>query len=60
MNSKITEQQQNLKDPVCGMEVSRSATNEGFEYQGKAYYFCCGSCKAKFEAEPEKYIPQAT
>ena len=26
------------------------------EYNGKTYYFCCGGCKGKFLAEPEKYI----
>ncbi len=26
------------------------------EYNGKTYYFCCGGCKEKFLAEPEKYI----
>ena len=26
------------------------------EYQGKKVYFCCESCKAAFEKEPEKYV----
>jgi YHS domain-containing protein len=26
------------------------------EYQGKKVYFCCPECKAKFNADPEKYI----
>jgi YHS domain-containing protein len=26
------------------------------EYKGKKVYFCCADCKAKFEADPEKYI----
>ncbi len=26
------------------------------EYQGKKVYFCCADCKAKFEADPQKYI----
>jgi len=26
------------------------------EYKGKKVYFCCPDCKAKFEAEPEKYL----
>jgi hypothetical protein len=25
-------------------------------YQGKKVYFCCDRCKAKFEADPEKYL----
>jgi YHS domain-containing protein len=31
------------------------------EYKGIKVYFCCSSCKAKFEADPEKYtanLPQ--
>jgi YHS domain-containing protein len=31
------------------------------EYKGVKVYFCCSSCKAKFEADPEKYtanLPQ--
>jgi YHS domain-containing protein len=26
------------------------------EYKGKKVYFCCNECKAKFEADPERYI----
>ncbi len=26
------------------------------EYKGKKVYFCCPDCKAKFNADPEKYI----
>ena len=46
-----------FKDPVCGMEVSRTTAIDEFVYQGKAYYFCSGACREAFEAEPEKYIP---
>ena len=31
------------------------------EYKGVKVYFCCSSCKAKFEVDPEKYtanLPQ--
>lgn len=27
-------------------------------YKGKKVYFCCPSCKAEFEKDPEKYIPK--
>ena len=27
------------------------------EYKGKKVYFCCNDCKVKFEADPEKYVP---
>ena len=44
------------KDPVCGMEVSRTTAIEELEYQGKTYYFCAGACREAFEADPEKYV----
>ena len=59
--SKTRNQQNNepvFKDPVCGMEVSRTTAIEECDYQGKTYYFCAGSCREAFEAEPEKYIQQ--
>jgi P-type Cu+ transporter len=47
------------KDPVCGMTpfaaVAKAKGNHTV-HQGKDYYFCCAGCKAKFEAEPEKYL----
>lgn len=45
-----------FKDPVCGMEVSRVTAIAEFVYQGKTFYFCAGTCREVFEAEPEKYI----
>ena len=47
-----------FKDPVCGMEVSRSTAIEEYSYQNKTYYFCARSCREAFEAEPGKYIRQ--
>lgn len=47
---------QNFKDPVCGMKVSRKTAIEESVYQGKTYYFCAGSCREAFDAEPEKYL----
>ena len=45
-----------FKDPVCGMEVSRTTAIEERVYQGKTYYFCAETCREAFEATPEKYI----
>ena len=42
-------------DPVCGMTVkpeSPHATDLG----GVHYRFCSASCKAKFDAEPARYL----
>ena len=59
--SSVKNQQNNepgFKDPVCGMEVSRTTAIDEYSYQGKTYYFCARSCREAFEAEPEKYIRQ--
>lgn len=48
--------ERSFKDPVCGMEVSRTTAIDEFVYQGKTYYFCAGICRQEFEAEPEKYL----
>lgn len=45
-----------VKDPVCGMTVDVSKAKHTTEHQGKPYYFCCAGCKAKFEADPEKFL----
>ncbi len=39
--------------PVMGGAIDK---NIFVEYKGKKVYFCCPECKAKFEAEPEKYV----
>ena len=42
-------------DPVCGMTVD-SATAEYRSFNnGKAYYFCSGGCKEKFDKDPAKF-----
>jgi YHS domain-containing protein len=56
MKQQINER--NFKDPVCGMEVSRTTAIDEFEYQGKTYYFCASACREEFELEPDKYIRQ--
>ncbi len=43
-------------DPVCGMSVDPAKAAATAEHAGKTYYFCCGSCAAKFRADPEKYL----
>jgi uncharacterized protein len=44
------------KDPVCGMTVDRRAGKPTSTYEGRTYYFCGEGCKAKFDAEPERYV----
>lgn len=42
--------------PVSGESILKSQAKASYEYQGKAYYFCCESCKEKFVKDPAKYI----
>ena len=39
--------------PVMGNPIDK---NVFVEYKGKKVYFCCPDCKAKFNADPEKYV----
>ncbi|HSC93675.1 MAG TPA: heavy metal translocating P-type ATPase [Burkholderiales bacterium] len=43
-------------DPVCGMTVDPASAKHVFEHEGVKYYFCCGGCRTKFEADPAKYL----
>ena len=42
--------------PVSGEEFVVTAASPKVEYQGKTYYFCCGGCDKKFQADPAKYL----
>ena len=43
-------------DPVCGMRADRQAGKLTSIYEGRTYYFCSEGCKAKFDAEPARYV----
>jgi len=43
-------------DPVCGMNVDPHTAKHRADHQGHPYYFCCAGCRAKFIADPEKYL----
>ena len=43
------------RDVVCGMQVDPAKAAATSEYNGKTYYFCSASCKAKFDANPTQY-----
>lgn len=43
---------------TCPIEGTKIDKNVFVDYQGKRVYFCCTDCKAKFNAEPAKYIKQ--
>ena len=44
-----------MKDPVCGMTVTVQSPNV-LQHESKSIYFCSAGCKAKFAANPAKYL----
>ena len=43
-------------DPVCGMSVDPARAVHSHRHDGQTYYFCCAGCRAKFEADPDRYL----
>jgi Cu+-exporting ATPase len=43
-------------DPVCGMTVDPASAAATFVHAGTTYYFCAAGCKAKFAADPARYL----
>jgi len=47
-------------DPVCGMRVAVAGARHTAEHGGTTWYFCCGGCREKFLAAPDRFpAPQA-
>jgi xanthine dehydrogenase accessory factor len=45
-------------DPICGMTVAMAGARHTAEHAGRAWYFCCGGCRERFLAEPDRYMAQ--
>ena len=45
-----------VTDPVCGMAVDPATAKHQLVAKGQTYYFCSAGCKAKFEADPARYL----
>jgi xanthine dehydrogenase accessory factor len=43
-------------DPICGMTVEVATARHTAEHAGSTYYFCCGGCRQRFMAEPERFV----
>jgi xanthine dehydrogenase accessory factor len=53
--SRLTLSRAEAIDPVCGMTVDPATARHRSEHGDRTAYFCCGGCKAKFDASPERY-----
>ena len=43
------------RDPICGMDVTIATATHRAEHGGRTYYFCCGGCRERFLASPDRY-----
>lgn len=48
-----------IVDPVCGMHVDPENAPAFTEMGEHTFYFCSDTCKQKFDANPQQYIPNA-
>jgi xanthine dehydrogenase accessory factor len=46
-------------DLVCGMTVEIVTARHSAQVGGRVYYFCCGGCRERFLASPERYLAEA-
>jgi xanthine dehydrogenase accessory factor len=52
--------QKEALDPVCGMTVAVTAYALAAEHAGTVYHFCGAGCRARFTAEPARYLASGT
>jgi P-type Cu+ transporter len=48
-----------VRDVVCGMTIDPATAAGSSVYQGETYYFCNPGCKAKFDADPKRFLAPA-
>jgi heavy metal translocating P-type ATPase len=48
-----------VKDLVCGMTVNPHTAKHRHDHNGLPYYFCSGTCREKFAADPARYLGPA-
>lgn len=53
-HGQLTEK--NVKDPVCGMDVSPETAKGQSTVSGQSFYFCSTKCKTKFDQNPNQYV----
>jgi len=55
-NNGIKNNQEIMKDLVCGMEVSDKKYST--KHNGKDYLFCCAHYKTTFEKNPKQFVKE--
>ncbi len=49
-----------MKDPICGMEVTRDTSVGSHNYQGETFHFCSEYCLERFKGSPAKFVQPTT
>ena len=47
-----------MRDPVCGMTVSKEKNAGSHSHEGTEYLFCSSKCLERFTADPDVYLHQ--
>ena len=50
----------NAVDPVCGMTVDIAKSKHTHAHDARTFYFCSASCRARFAADPQRYLDPET
>ncbi len=58
-STKSTDSGAKAVDPVCGMTVDPTTTAHRSALEGQDYFFCSAGCRAKFTADPDRYLGEA-
>ncbi|TNE41153.1 MAG: heavy metal translocating P-type ATPase [Alphaproteobacteria bacterium] len=54
------QENETVKDPVCGMTVTLGKGRPSFDYKGDKYHFCSQKCHDRFAADPHFYLSGAS
>lgn len=52
----MTDNDEPVTDPVCGMKIKPSEAVATEEYEGTTYYFCSQDCAQSFRESPDDYL----
>lgn len=55
IESQVTPERREARDPICGMTVTIELASYKSEFEAQLFYFCCAGCKQTFDQQPEKY-----
>ena len=58
MNTNVDAKKEELKDLVCGMDVSTDS-KYSYRYEDEDYYFCSEHCLVKFKQSPKEYLKKS-